>query len=181
MTKLPTLYLIGTAAPPVRQLDQACQMAIDLGWDPCVILTPTAAGWVDLERLAKVTSKAVRVQPRRPDAQDPLPPANAVLAAPLTFNSINKWATGISDTLALALLNELLIDGPPIVAVPCAKAALRAHPAYAASIRALSKAGVSFVDRDYVISRGVDGLVLFDWPAIVSVVNQLAPQNPADP
>src|SRR5438034_5108813 len=84
----------------------------------------------DAERLAELTSTPVRIHPRRPDEQDPLPPAHAVLAAPLTFNSINKWAAGISDTLALGLLNELLVDGPPIVAVPWAKAALRAHPAY---------------------------------------------------
>jgi phosphopantothenoylcysteine decarboxylase len=168
MTKARILYLIGTAAPPVRQLDQACQIAIELGWDPCVILTPTAASWVDLERFGEITSKPVRVRPRRPDEQDPLPPADAVLAAPLTFNSINKWAAGISDTLALALLNELLIGGPQIVSVPCAKSALRAHPAYAASIRLLTNAGVTFVDQDGVTSRGVDGLVVLDWPAVVS-------------
>jgi hypothetical protein len=35
-----------------------------------------------------------------------VPEADAVLAAPLTFNTINKWAAGISDTLALGLLSS---------------------------------------------------------------------------
>jgi hypothetical protein len=37
------LYIIGASAPPVRQLDQACKHAIECGWQPHVILTPTAA------------------------------------------------------------------------------------------------------------------------------------------
>ncbi|MQA08420.1 MAG: hypothetical protein GEU98_07665 [Pseudonocardiaceae bacterium] len=59
-----------------------------------------------------------------------LPNADAVLAAPLTFNTLNKWAGGHNDTLALGLLNELMGEGVPIVAAPCAKMVLRGHPAY---------------------------------------------------
>jgi len=40
------------------------------------------------------------------------PPADAVLAAPLTFNTIHKWACGINDTVALGLLHELLSSEP---------------------------------------------------------------------
>jgi phosphopantothenoylcysteine decarboxylase len=174
MTDARTLYLIGTAAPPVRQLDEACQLAADLGWQPCVILTPTAADWVDVERLAAITGAPVRVQPRLPDERDPLPEADAILAAPLTFNTVNKWAAGISDTLALGLLNELLVDGPPIVAAPCAKPALRMHPAYSASQRLLRENGVHFVEQDEVTSRSSDGLVAFDWPSVLRKMNQLA-------
>jgi hypothetical protein len=167
------LYVIGTSAPPVRQLDEACQAAIELGWDPCVILTPTAADWVDVERLSDLTSRAVRVYPRRPDEQDPLPPADAVLAAPLTFNTINKWAAGISDTLALGLLNELLVDGPPIVAAPCVKSALRAHPAYPRSIQLLRNASVVVLDQEDITSRGADGLAVFDWLAVLHALNRV--------
>jgi hypothetical protein len=35
-----------------------------------------------------------------------------VLVAPVTFNTVNQWAAGINDTLALGLLNELPITGP---------------------------------------------------------------------
>lgn len=171
MTGGRTLYLIAAAAPPVRQLDEACALARERGWRPCVILTPTAASWVDLDALAAVTSQPVRVHPRRPEEQDPLPNADAVLAAPLTFNTINKWAAGISDTLALGVLNELLVDGPAIVAAPCVKGALQAHPAYESSLDRLRAAGVVIIEQAGVVDRGPDGLARFDWPVVMRALN----------
>lgn len=177
-----SLYIIGSAAPPVRQLGEACTLAREHGWQPTVILTPTAASWVDVDALAAATGQPVRVHPRRPDEQDRLPSADAVLAAPLTFNTINKWAAGVSDTLALGLLNELLIDGPPIVAGPCAKRALRAHPAYKPSLQVLQDTGVTLVDQDLVVERGSDGLAQFQWRAIISVLNErTTPCSPDQP
>jgi phosphopantothenoylcysteine decarboxylase len=105
------LYIIGASEPPVRQLDEPCRHAIEYGWRPHVILTPTAAEWGDLVAIRAITGTPIRVSPRLPHEQDPFPEADAVLAAPLTFNTINKWAAGISDTFALGLLNELLVDG----------------------------------------------------------------------
>jgi phosphopantothenoylcysteine decarboxylase len=160
------LYIIGASAPPVRQLDNACKLAIDYGWDPHVILTPTAAEWIDLDAI-RATGVSIRVSPRLPHEQDPFPEADAVLAAPLTFNTINKWAAGISDTLALGLLNELLVEGPPIVAVPCVKAAMRTHPAYVASVERLGGAGAQFLDQDEIITKGQDGLATFDWQTVI--------------
>ena len=167
-----TLYVIGASAPPVRQLADACQLAIDAGWQPYVTLTPTAAEWVDLAELRTVTGQAVRVQPRRPGETDPFPPADAVLAAPLTFNTINKWACGINDTVALGLLNELLSSELPIVAVPCVKAALRAHPAYATNLHLLEDAGAQFLG-DSITTRGGDGLAAFDWPAVMQHLTRI--------
>jgi phosphopantothenoylcysteine decarboxylase len=131
-----------------------------------VTLTPTAAEWVDLDELRRITGQSVRVQPRRPEESDPFPPADAALAAPLTFNTINKWACGINDTVALGLLNELLSSGPTIVAVPCVKRALQSHPAYAPNVRLLKSAGTQFLD-DSIVTRGSDGLAAFDWPAVM--------------
>jgi phosphopantothenoylcysteine decarboxylase len=122
-----------------------------------VILTPTAAEWVDLDAIRAITGTPIRVNPRLPHEQDPFPEADAVLAAPLTFNTINKWAAGISDTLALGLLNEQLVEGLPIVAAPCVKAAMRTHPAFPASIERLSRAGAQFLDQDELVAKGADG------------------------
>ncbi len=166
------LYIIGASAPPVRQLADACRLAIDAGWKPYVTLTPTAAEWLDLAELQTVTGQPIRVQPRRPGESDPFPPADAVLAAPLTFNTINKWARGINDTVALGLLNELLSGELPIVAVPCVKDALRAHPAYAANLHLLEDAGVQFLS-DSNMMRGDDGLAAFDWPAVMQHLTRI--------
>jgi phosphopantothenoylcysteine synthetase/decarboxylase len=168
-----TLYVIGASAPPVRQVADACRLAIEAGWQPYVTLTPTAADWVDLAELRTVTGLPVRVRPRPPGESDPFPPANAVLAAPLTFNTINKWAGGINDTVALGLLNELLSSELPIVAVPCVKAALRAHPAYALNVHLLEDAGVQFLG-DSIMTGGHDGLAAFDWPAVMRHLTRIA-------
>ena len=167
-----TLYVIGASAPPVRQLADACRLAIDGDWQPYVTLTPIAAEWVDLAELRTVTGQPVRVQPRRPGESDPFPPADAVLAAPLTFNTINKWAGGINDTVALGLLNELLTSERPIVAVPCVKAALRAHPAYAPNVHLLEDAGVQFLGAS-IMTCGDNGLAAFDWPAVMQQVSRI--------
>jgi phosphopantothenoylcysteine decarboxylase len=112
----------------------------------------------------------VRVNPRLPHEQDPLPDADAVVAAPLTFNTINKWAAGISDTLALGLLNELMGAGLPIYVVPCVKSALRNHPAYSASIALLRKSGVTVLDQDEITFKASSGLTAFDWSSIATAL-----------
>jgi len=45
-------------------------------------------------------------------------PANAIAVAPATFNTVNKLAAGIADTLALGLLCEYLALAVPIVLPP---------------------------------------------------------------
>ena len=63
--------------------------------------------------------------------------------APATFNTINKWAQGISDTLALGLLNEAIGLRLPIVAVPWPNAALAVHPVFLRSVSTLREWGVT--------------------------------------
>lgn len=142
------------------------------GWTSCVILTPTADRWL-LRPGAGGAELNARVQPRSPAEPDPLPDATAVLAAPLTFNTINKWAMGVSDTLALGLLNELLGAGVPIVGLPCVKSALRRHPAWARNIETLRDAGVRFLEQDELVRRRSDGLTTFDWVAVVAAFQEM--------
>lgn len=168
MTEEPVAYLIASSAPPVRQLAEPLALLQEAGWSACVILTPTAATWLDVEDLETRSGFPVRIQPRLPDEQDPLPKADAVLAAPMTFNSINKFAGGISDTLAVSLLNELLGAGVPIVMAPCVKSVLRQHPAYGASIDLLVASGVYLLDPDRITTRGADGLAIFAWDEVIT-------------
>lgn len=165
------VYIIGTAAPPVRDVPRLLALLHTRGWSTCPILTPTAATWVDLTELEKAAGFPARVESGLPDDEEPLPPADAVLAAPLTFNTLNKWSAGVSDTLALGLLNELLGTGVPIVAAPCVKSPLRAHPAYAASLTTLSDAGVRFLDPENTVTRLADGLVTLDWTRLVDTLD----------
>lgn len=160
------VYIIGTAAPPVRDLPRLFELLHHRGWKPFPVLTPTAATWIDADGLGEAAGFPVRVEPRLPEEEEPLPAAEGVLAAPLSFNTLNKWAAGVSDTLALGLLNELLGTEVPIVAAPCAKAPLRAHPAYTSSIKTLGACSVTFLDPDATIIRPHEGMVTLDWQAL---------------
>ncbi|WP_034273938.1 flavoprotein [Haloechinothrix halophila] len=160
-----SLYVIASAAPPVLGIAEGID-ALQQRWNVSLILSPAAASWIDVDKLAATTGCLVRSEARLPTEQDPLPKADAILAAPLTFNTLNKWAAGIADTLAVAILCELLGTGVPITAVPCVKQALREHPAYSDSITRLREAGVRFVDADPLSHRRDDGLVGFDWSRV---------------
>ena len=67
----------------------------------------------------------------------PLPPADVVLACPLTFNSTNKFAQGLADNFAIALLCEMVGYGIPTVVVPHCKPQLATHPAFVCSLESL--------------------------------------------
>lgn len=133
------LYLVVRAAPPAQAIDELVGRLRDKDWTVCVIATPRAAGWIDIATLAEQTGHPVRHEHQGPDDSEPLPRADAIAVAPATFNTVNKWVAGISDTFALGLLNEAIGLRLPIVVAPYAKSSLAAHPAYAQSLRTLSE------------------------------------------
>ena len=65
-----------------------------------------------------------------------------MLACPLTFNSVNKFAHGHADNFAVGLLCEMAGYGVPVVVVPHCKPRLASHPAFAASLETLRGMGV---------------------------------------
>jgi Flavoprotein len=140
----PVLYVITSGAAPARDLP-ALVYALTGDWDTCVITTPEGARFLDVPRLTKLTGHPVRSSFKDPDAPDVLPPASAFAAVPATFNTINKWAAGISDTLALGLLNEAIGLDLPIVTVPWPNAALARHPAFGRSIALLRDCGITVI------------------------------------
>ncbi|MGH8922883.1 MAG: flavoprotein, partial [Actinomycetes bacterium] len=144
-----TLYLIACAAPPARRLHVPIRAAQAAGWDVCVILTPSAYRWAtedgdgEIEALEELTGHPVRWQYKLPSQPDVLPPPDAILVAPLTNNTLAKWATAISDTLALGLITEGIGLGLRIVALPHFNDAQAAHPAVARHVDFLREAGVT--------------------------------------
>ena len=161
-------YVIGFSAPPVLRIDDFIRLLQAHGWDSYVILSPTAATWVVVDLLAEISGHPVRVEPRTPGEQDPLPPADAVFAAPITFNSLNKWAAGISDTLALGLLNEALGLDVPVTAVPCVNEALRLHPAYTDSVSRLTSLDVRTFELFATTQKTPSGSASIDWLQVLA-------------
>ena len=137
------LYLIVCAAPPAQQTVDVVPLLQAEGWDVCVIATPQASRWMDLSALATLSGHVVRTDYKLPGEADPLPKADAILVMPATFNTINKWAQGIGDTLVASILCEALGHGTsPVVVVPCLKMDLVRHPAFSRSIALLRECGI---------------------------------------
>lgn len=173
---MPILYLVATGACPAADLPDIAPQLIERGWTCCATLTPDALKFTDVDRLAKLTGYPVRSVYKQPDEPDVHPLADAYLAAPVTFNSLNRWADGHSDTLALGLLNEALGLRKPIVAVPWINTALAAHPAVPGNLQRLTAAGVAFVLDHGLLPEprsGAAGAVTFPWKAALAALPQL--------
>lgn len=138
-------YLVVCAAPPAREAATLVGLLGRAGWRTCIVVTPSAREWVDGDRLAEVSGHPVRSRFRGPDDPPFVPLGDALLVAPSTFNTVNRWAAGLNDTLALGLANEALGAGIPVVTVPWVGAELAAHPAYARNLDVLRLAGVEVV------------------------------------
>jgi phosphopantothenoylcysteine synthetase/decarboxylase len=139
------VYVIACGGPPAGQVTDFAQSAQGRGWDVCVIATPDGAKFLDTARLAELTGHPVRVHYKQPDEPDVLPRANAMVVAPATFSTVNKLAHGISDTLALGLLNEAIGMRLPIIVVPWPNVYLARHPAFVRSIAELRDWGITLV------------------------------------
>jgi hypothetical protein len=144
------LYIVAGGAAPVVGVSALVTAAQRRGWDACLVLTPTAARWLagDLAELAARTGHPVRSAYKMPGEKDVLPAADAMLIAPATFNMINQWAAGLSESLALGLINEAIGLGIPLVTVPWINGPLSRHPALAASLARLRGAGVRVLEVD---------------------------------
>lgn len=140
-----TLYLFGSAAPPVLEVSGVIKDAQARGWDVCLGLTPTAAWWLeaDLPSLEELTGHPVRSEYKRPGEPDAWPKADVILLAPATFNTVNRWALGLTDRFVVGVAAEGIGKRIPTVAMPCVNAAYVQHPQFDLSVATLRGAGVT--------------------------------------
>lgn len=136
------LYLVISGAPAPEGIPELVALCQDRGWRVLVFSTPTGARFADVTALQRMTGEPIRTDYRLPGQGKDYPPADALLACPLTFNSVNKFAHGHADNFAIGLLCELAGYGVPVVAVPHCKPQLASHPAFQASIGTLRGMGV---------------------------------------
>jgi phosphopantothenoylcysteine synthetase/decarboxylase len=145
------------------------------GWRVCVITTPMGARFVDAARLADLTGHPVRSAYKDPADPDVLPPADAYVVAPASFNTVNKLANGISDTLAVGVVCEAMGNRRPIIVAPWMNSALASYGAYARSIGSLRAEGVHVVLTDQTEpghSRPGQG-GSFPWNAVLAEVRKI--------
>jgi phosphopantothenoylcysteine synthetase/decarboxylase len=136
------LYLVLSGAPAPQGVRELVELLQAAGWRVVVFSTPFGTRFADLVELERLTGQPVRSEYRMPGTGSPMPPADAVLACPLTFNSVNKFAHGHADNFAVGLLCEMAGYGVPVIVVPHLKPQLASHPAFAASLETLRVMGV---------------------------------------
>lgn len=163
------IYLIVCGAGPAADVPTFLNLAKHAGWTVCVTATPQGAELLDVARV----SDLIEFPPRLDYAKTspPWPPADLVLVAPATINSVDKFAAGIADSVALGLLTECFGADLPVVIAPNVNPALARHPRFRQSIEELRDWGVH---------------VLFDpsappptwmapWATIIDICAQLLP------
>jgi hypothetical protein len=174
----PVLYLVSCGGRPAGYLEPFILRMQSAGWHLCVIATPSALKFMDSDAIAGLTGHTVRYDYKQPNEPDALPPADAFMIAPATFNTINKMASGSSDTLALGLLNEAIGMGLPILAVPTPNVELAKHPAFRASVKALRSWGVElmFDPERWPLptpNMGASAADLFPWSDLEKAAHEL--------
>lgn len=142
MTTGRVLHLFICGAGPAKHIQDLITLAHDDGWDVYCIATHSAVEhFLDPDSLAKLTHHPVRTTYRKP-GKTPTPPPDAVIVAPATYNTINKWAAGIADTYALTQLAELTGLGVRIVVLPFVNQALARNQAFTQSLETLRNQGI---------------------------------------
>jgi phosphopantothenoylcysteine synthetase/decarboxylase len=179
----PVLYVIACAAPPAAEVGRLVSLAQRRGWDVCVLATPSARRFTDTAALARQTGHPVRSEYKNPGEPDVLPEPDAVIVAPATVNTVNKWAAGICDTLALGILVEAIGKRLPIVALPSTNQAHAAHPAFTENIGKLRSWGVCVLfgpDVHPLAEAGAGGSEPgpFPWAATLDALGAPAGRTP---
>ncbi len=172
------LYIIACGAPPAREVGGLIESAQHDGWDVCLIATPSAIRFIDPVALERQTGHPVRSDYKEPGTPDVLPSPNAIIVAPATLNTINKWAYGICDTLALGLLVEAIGKRLPTVALPFTNYAHAAHPAFEENIQKLRSWGIRVLYGPDIYPLHAPGtgsryLHIFPWHLTLKTVREM--------
>jgi phosphopantothenoylcysteine synthetase/decarboxylase len=83
------LTVIACGAGPASEVGRLVELAQERGWTVQVIATPAALGFLDVPALEAQTGSPVRSQYRAP-GEPRSRPADAIIVAPATYNTINK-------------------------------------------------------------------------------------------
>lgn len=135
------LYAVVCGAGPACRVDRLVRQAQHRGWEVQVIATPAALDFINPDALQAQTGNPVRSAYRKPGELRSRP-ADAIIVAPATYNTINKLAAGISDTYALGVLAETIGMGVPVVVMPFVNTALASRSPFLRSIEQLRAEGV---------------------------------------
>ncbi|WP_327303687.1 flavoprotein [Streptomyces sp. NBC_01298] len=171
----PVLYVVVCAAGIAGDVGILITAAQERGWEVGVISTPQAIDFLDCQAIEEQIGYPIRSVWRSSGDARSYPRADAITVAPATFNTVNKWAAGFADNLALGILCEALGMGIPTVVLPYVNTALAAHLAYRRSVDQLREMGAVFGSYEPHRPKSGGGADRFRWDEAVDL---LAPQFP---
>lgn len=138
-------YLVLSGTTTAARCSELLRELVALGFATVIALpTPNASRVIAPRELADVKGAQV-VESYFDLAIRPRPPRGVVLFAPCSFNSLNKLAHGIADSLALSVVAEAIGRGTPVIVAPSLNRPLLDHPVAQASLRTLPAWGVTIV------------------------------------
>src|SRR5687767_6733599 len=160
------VYLVLSGTTTAARCPEILRGLVGLGFSTVIALpTPNASRTIAPRDLADVEGAQV-VESYFDLAIRPRPPRGVVLFAPCSFNSLNKLALGIADSLALSVAAEAIGRGTPVIVGPSLNQPLLDHPRAQASMRTLATWGVTVVPP---VDEG-EGPRLAPTPAILAAV-----------
>src|SRR3954468_18824253 len=138
-------YLVLSGTTTAARCPELLRGLVGLGFATVIALpTPNAARVIAGRELADVPGAQV-VQSYFDLAIRQRPPRGVVLFAPCSFNSLNKLAHGIADSLALSVVAEAIGRKTPVIVGPSLNQPLLDHPAAQASMTTLRSWHVTVV------------------------------------
>ncbi|HEY8524719.1 MAG TPA: flavoprotein [Acidimicrobiales bacterium] len=151
-----TLYVFACGAGPAADVAELAKLAVEDGWDVYPGATPMGWELIDVEALTEVTGHRPRCH--WSGRASGWPPADSIIVAPATLNTIGKLAAGIADTWVLSTVIECMGLGVPVVLAPNVNPALARHPRFAPNVEALRRWGITVlwepdrVERPWMVS-----------------------------
>src|SRR3984957_659797 len=138
-------YLILSGTTTAARCPEILRGLLGLGFATVIAIpTPNASRVISGRELADVPGAQV-VESYFDLAIRPRPPRGVVLFAPCSFNSLNKLAHGVADTLALSVVAEAIGRSTPVIVGPSLNQPLLDHPQAQQSLGVLPSWGVIMV------------------------------------
>ncbi|MFY1649410.1 flavoprotein [Solwaraspora sp. WMMB762] len=165
------LRIVVCGAGPAADVLRLVEAAQEQSWATTVVATTSALDFIDASAVTGLTGNPVRSSYQTSDVggRRTLPPVDAVIIAPATYNTVNKLACGVADTYPLTSTAELIGRGVPTVVVPFVNAALAARAPYQRSIADLRAEGVRVISgpnddwTPHPPGTGTDRQAAFPW------------------
>lgn len=168
------LYVLVCASGAAGEVGRLVAAAQTEGWTVQVVATPSALAFIDTAALEAQTGRTVRSRYRSP--HEPRPPRpDAIVLAPGTYNTINKFALGIADTYVLGLLAEAPGLGIPVVVMPYVNRALASRLPFRRSVEQLRAEGVTVLLgpgqwEPHDTADGAEAVAAFPWARAVEAL-----------